>query len=135
MLIKDIVLCFIGISGGFVVGGGVFAFITMIGIFPRLADRTNTACYLRWYEAAIIIGGTLGNVFLLFQWKIPLGVPFLIFFGWFSGIYVGCLAMALAESLKVIPVFLQRSKLRYGIAWIILGIAIGKGIGTLFQFW
>ncbi|MFA9464254.1 MAG: stage V sporulation protein AB [Velocimicrobium sp.] len=135
MLIKNMIACMIGLSGGFIVGAGVFAFITMIGIFPRLADRTNTASRIKLYETAIIWGGSIGNVIIIFNLNCHLGTPILSLFGLFSGIYVGCLAMALAEELKVIPIFVQRAKLKYGIVIVILAIALGKGIGTLYQFW
>lgn len=135
MLIKSLVLCLIGISGGFIVGGGIFAFITMIGTFPRLADRTNTAKHIKGYENAIISGGIIGNMIVIFDIILPIGSVGLVIFGLFSGIYVGCLAMALAESLKVMPVFVERIKLRYGMAFVIFALALGKGIGSLYQFW
>lgn len=135
ILIKNIILCIIGISGGFVIGGGVFAFITMLGVFPRLADRTNTASNIKIYEDAIIWGGCIGNLILIFNFKISFGIPLLLLFGLFSGIFVGCLAMTIAEALKVIPIFVDRIKLKYGLAFIILAIALGKGLGSLYQFW
>lgn len=135
ILIKSILLCSIGLAGGIAIGGGIFAFITMLGVFPRLADRTNTANYIKTYESAIIWGGSLGNIVIIFDIKIIFGIPFLLIFGLFSGIYVGCLAMALAEVLKVIPIFAERAKLKYGMVYVMLAIAIGKGIGSLFQFW
>ena len=107
----------------------------MIGIFPRLADRTNTASYIKTYESAIIWGGTIGNLVIIFEIKCYLGILLIILFGLFSGIYVGCLAMALAEELKVIPIFVERTKLKYGLGYIIGAIAIGKGLGSLYQFW
>ncbi len=135
ILIKSIILCIIGVSGGFIIGGGVFAFITMLGVFPRLADRTNTANNIKLYETAIIWGGCIGNLIIVFDYKIFLGIPILLLFGLFSGIFVGCLAMTIAEALKVIPIFVDRIKLKYGLSLIILAIAIGKGLGTLYQFW
>ena len=43
MLIKNLLLIFAGVAGGFSIAGGVFAFIVMIGVLPRLAGRTHTA--------------------------------------------------------------------------------------------
>ena len=135
ILIKNILLCLIGVSGGFIIGGGVFAFITMLGVFPRLADRTNTASNIKLYETAIMWGGCVGNIILIFDLECRLGVLILLLFGLFSGVFVGCLAMTIAEALKVIPIFVDRVKLKYGLAFIILAIALGKGLGTLYQFW
>lgn len=136
MLIKYIVLFGIGLAGGSVVAAGVFSFITMIGIFPRLASRTNTSAYIYYYESAIIAGGTLGNLITIFNPKIPLvGITGLALFGFFSGIFTGCLAMALAENLKVLPVLVRRIKLKKGLPWIIAATAIGKAIGSFYQFY
>ncbi|MCX4318109.1 MAG: stage V sporulation protein AB, partial [Lachnospiraceae bacterium] len=66
-------------------------------------------------------------------------------FGVCAGMFVGCLAMALAEVLQVIPVFAKRIRLRTGkptgkpkgmspgIPVIVLAIALGKMAGSLFQ--
>lgn len=134
-LIKDILLCIIGLSGGFIAGSGIFAFITMIGIFPRLADRTNTADHIKLYENAIIWGGSLGNLIIVFGLRCPLGEPLLLLYGLFSGIYVGCVAMTIAEALKVIPILVDRVRLKYGFAFMVLAIALGKSLGTLYQLW
>ena len=136
MLIKNFILMIIGVSGGTVIAAGIFAFITMIGVFPRLASRTNTSAYIYHYETAIIAGGITGNLLTVFQWNIPvIGQTGLLLFGLFSGIYVGCLAMALAENLKVIPVLVQRTKLKQGLPWMITALALGKAMGSFYQFY
>lgn len=136
MLIEYSLLWIIGISGGLVVSGGVFAFITMIGVFPRLASRTNTSAYIYHYETAIIAGGILGSLFTIFQPEVPvLGVTGLLLFGFFSGIYIGCLSMALAENLKVIPVLVRRIGLKYGLPWMIAALALGRAVGSFYQFY
>ena len=134
MLINEIILGFIGLSGGFVVSAGIFAFITMLGIIPRLAHRTGTANHIYGYEWMIILGGSLGNILNLFVKAMPVVVPGLIIFGMCSGIFVGCLAMALAENLRVIPIFVRRMHLKKGLAVILLAMALGKCAGSIFQF-
>ncbi len=134
MLIKYFVLAVIGLSAGAIVAAGVFAFITMLTIVPRMAARTDTAVHIKKYENAIILGGTLGNIIIVFSMNIPAGVIGLCLYGLFAGIFVGCLAMALVEVLRVIPVFTMRIKLNGGLAYIVLSIAVGKLLGTLFQF-
>ncbi len=136
MLIKYLFLLIISVSGGVISAAGVFAFITMIGVFTRLASRTNTSAYIYYYESAIIAGGALGNLVTVFMPKIPaMGVIGLLFFGFFSGIYVGCLSMALAESLKVIPVMVKRTGLKQGLPWMIAALGFGKALGSLYQFY
>ena len=51
----------------------------------------------------------------------------------FAGVFVGCLAMALAEVLKVIPIFAMRVKLTCGMPFVVAAIAIGKGVGSFLQ--
>lgn len=133
-LINAIFLAFIGLSSGFVVAAGIVAFITMLGIIPRLAQRTGTANHIYGYEWMIILGGTVGNSLNLFVSHLPVGILGLPVFGLFSGIFVGCLAMALAENLRVIPVFARRMRLKQGLPIILLAMALGKCIGSILQF-
>lgn len=136
MLIRYIGLLVIGMTSGGVIAAGIFAFITMIGVFPRLASRTNTSAYIYYYESAIIAGGTIGNLVSVFNPGISaMGIVGISLFGFFSGIYVGCLAMALAENLKVIPVLIRRTKLKQGLPWIIAALAVGKTVGSWYQFY
>lgn len=132
--IKMIFLALTGLACGFAVASGIFAFITMLGIIPRLAARTNTAKHIVWYERMIIGGGTLGNIWIVFMLPLPHTVLLLILYGLGAGIYVGCLVMALAEMLRVIPILVNRIQIREGFYLIPVSIALGKITGTLFQY-
>ncbi|MCI9419301.1 MAG: stage V sporulation protein AB [Eubacterium sp.] len=134
MLIENIVLGFFGLCFGMTVSAGVFAFITMLDIIPRLAQRTGTAAHLYGYEVAIILGGTAGNIALLFVKHFPVTQVGMGIFGLCGGIFVGCLSMALAESLRVIPIFVHRLKMREGLPLILIAFAAGKLIGTIIQY-
>lgn len=133
ILVENAVLFLIGAAGGGVVSGGVFALISLIGVVPRLASRTATANHIAAYESCIIWGGILGNIIFVFELKLPIGILGLFITGLFFGIYVGCFAMALAELLKVIPIFAMRVRLVQGIAYIVLAIALGKSLGSFYQ--
>ncbi|MBS5932443.1 MAG: stage V sporulation protein AB [Clostridiales bacterium] len=135
MLIRYCLLAIIGFAGGLVVAAGVFAFITLLGVLNRLASKTNTAKHILLYENMVILGGILGNTWFIYQWDIPFGIIGLILFGLFSGIFVGCQAMALAEVLDVIPIFAKRIKIKYGMPYIVASIAIGKAVGAFFQLY
>lgn len=134
MLIRQAAMGLIGLCCGVTVAAGVFAFITMLGIVPRLAARTGTADHIVKYESAIILGGTLGNIWILFQLPMQLSVVMVVAFGLFSGMFVGCLAMALAETLRVLPIMVNRVQLKEGFPFVVASIAVGKTVGTLFQF-
>ena len=124
-----------GFAGGLVVAAGVFAFITLLGVVNRLASKTSTAKHIIIYENMVILGGILGNTWFVYQWDIPFGTIGLILFGLFSGMFIGCQAMALAEILDVIPVFAKRVKIRYGMPYIVATIATGKAVGAFFQLY
>ncbi len=133
MYCRYAVLILIGITGGFVVAAGVYAFITLIGVLTRLAVRTNTANRILLYEDLVVLGAAIGNIVLLFEVKLPFGIVGLIIFGLFSGSFIGCLAVALEEVLQVFPVLTYRVRLKTGIPIIVLCLAIGKGLGAFYQ--
>ena len=127
-------MAIIGLSAGSIVAGGLFGFIVSLGVVSDFADRTHTGNRVLLYEDAVALGGIVGNLLYTYQVNIP-GISWLLSpFGIFSGIFVGCWAMALTEVLNVFPIFTRRINLTKGISYIILGIAIGKGIGSLAYF-
>lgn len=138
-MINDSVLIIIlkiimGLSSGFLVSGGMYALITTLGIINRLAQDTHTASRIKLYEECVIWGATIGNVIWIYSVPIPSKMFFYIFFGLISGIYAGCLAVALAEVIKTIPVFIFRTGIREGLGFIILSMAIGKCVGGIVYF-
>lgn len=135
MWVTQIVMAFIGLSAGTVVAGGLFGFIVGLGVVSDFADRTGTANRILLYEDAVALGGIIGNALFLYRVPITMIAPLLGFFGIFAGIFVGCWAIALTEILNVFPIFLRRINLTKGIAFIILGIAIGKGIASCIYFY
>ncbi len=135
MWVRQMLLAVIGISSGMIVAGGLFSFITGLGVISDFADRTHTGEHVLLYEDAVSVGGILGNIFFLFQMSVPGAGWFLPVFGLLAGIFTGCWAMALAEMLEVFPIFVRRIKLLRCIPWAILGTAIGKGVGSLIFFY
>lgn len=134
MWVKQILMALIGLSAGSIVAGGLFGFVVSLGIVSDFADRTGTANRIGLYEDAIAVGGILGNLVLLYDIPLTAISPLMGVFGIFSGIFVGCWALALAEVLNVFPIFLRRINVTKGIGFVILGIAIGKVLGALVYF-
>ena len=134
MLVKQIIMALIGLSAGSIVAGGLFGFVVSLGIVSDFADRTGTADRIGLYEDAVAVGGILGNLVLLYDIPLTAISPLMGVFGIFSGIFVGCWALALAEVLNVFPIFLRRINVTKGIGFVILGIAIGKVLGALVYF-
>lgn len=134
MWIKEILLAVIGLSAGMVVAGGLFSFIIGLGVVSDFADRTHTGEHILLYEDSVALGGMLGNIFWVYHISIPFGKWLVPVFGILSGIFVGCWSMALAEILNVFPIFIRRVKLIRFIPYLILGVALGKGLGALLFF-
>lgn len=89
------------------------------------------------YGTVIMTGGVLGNIADLYEFPIPMygfSTLFLSLFGLSVGIFVGCLVMSLAETLKALPVIGRRLYLAVGLQYLILSIALGKLAGSLAYF-
>ncbi len=128
-----IILSFIGFSSGLVISGAVFAFIAIIGVVPRLAQKTKTVQYLNAYETAIILGGIFGSLTNVIKFSIPIG-NLSVIFSLAIGIFFGCLAVSLTEILDAVPVLVRRTKIKTGLFFLILAIALGKMTGSLLYY-
>lgn len=129
--LKIILAIIISFSSGIIISGAVFAFIAIIGVVPRLAQKTKTEDKIRVYEEAIIWGGILGTASMIFDFYIPIGKFFAVIYAGCIGIFFGCLAVSLAEILNVIPILTRRGRVQTGLKYFILAVAIGKLIGSL----
>lgn len=137
--IKTLFLAFFGLAAGGVIAAGVFAFLAVIGVFPRLIGKTGTKKHVRLYESFIVAGGILGNLLNLYGIPVTVGeapgMVLLFLFGSAVGIFVGCLVMSLAETLNALPVIARRIRLAVGLQFVILAVALGKLTGSLYYFW
>lgn len=135
MFLKQAVLFIIGVSAGGIVAAGVFAFLAIIGVFPRLIGTTGTGNHVILCETMMVIGGIFGNLLDLYHMpRMFGGTPMLIVWGLSIGIFVGCLVMSLAETLKALPVLGRRIHLAVGLQYVIAAIAAGKLLGSVIYF-
>ncbi|MCI1930580.1 MAG: stage V sporulation protein AB [Clostridia bacterium] len=132
-IIKYVVLIFLAFSSGMIIAAGIFAFIAVIGVVPRMAIRTLTQKNIKIYETAIILGGICGTLKLVFDYHIDIGI-FACVPSFFVGMFVGCVAVSIAEVLDVMPVFMRRARIKNGISIFIAAIAIGKALGSILYF-
>ena len=59
----------------------------------------------------------------------------MLLFGLSAGVFVGAIAVALAEILDTFPIFFQRLRLRDEAALVLICVmALGKSLGALFYF-
>lgn len=131
---KEVFLVLFSAASGLLVSSGIFAFIAAIGIIPRMAWRTGTRQYVRFYEDVIVLGGVWGTTAMFVEYRLPPLWWLIIAVALLEGIFVGVLAMALTEVLNVMPILMRRARLTQGIQWIILSFALGKVFGSLFYY-
>ncbi len=67
-------------------------------------------------------------------WEL-LSTGFEICYGLFSGIFVGSLALAIAEMLDSLPIYFRRVRLGGGLRVILLAVALGKMAGAFVYFY
>lgn len=131
---KTIFLCFVGLCSGITIASGVVAFIISLGIVPRYAGITKTADRVQLYEDSSVLGAVLGNLWYLYQGKLPFGTIGLAVYGIFSGIFLGSWIVALGEVVDIYAILVRRMGLVKGIGLVILSMAVGKVIGSLYFF-
>lgn len=151
MWIKYVFLALISGSFGLLAAAGVFTVLVAVGLVPRFAGKTHTGRKIILYEEMVIFGTILGGLASVFvndnrvgDFFMSRGVPvevwqgignvFLAVFGIFAGMFIGCLALAIAEMLDSIPIFARRIGFRHGMSLAIFAMAVGKVCGSLFYF-
>lgn len=133
-MIKFIMLSIFGLAGGMITAAGLFSLITSVGVVNRFAKVTDTVSNIILYENMIMLGATIGNILSLFEIKTGMGSFMCAIFGLLAGVFIGNLAVSLAETIKALPIFIRRVRISSGLAYIVLMLAIGKGIGSIIYF-
>lgn len=135
MWIRHLFLGFIGLAAGGAVAAGTFAFIIVIGVVPRMIAKCSLAKHTVLFENMIVLGGIVGNLVSVFtDIPIPVGHWILVLFGFCAGIFVGCIAVALAEILNTFPILFRRFRIKEGLPWIMIFMALGKSVGSMYYF-
>uniref|UniRef100_UPI003FEEB33F stage V sporulation protein AB n=1 Tax=Agathobacter sp. TaxID=2021311 RepID=UPI003FEEB33F len=55
-------------------------------------------------------------------------------YGLAAGIFVGCIAVALAEILNTFPILFRRLYINRGLSWVMIAMAFGKLAGSMYYF-
>ncbi len=124
----------IGFSAGLAVGAGYVAFITILGIVPRLIQLSKTEMFLPIYTACILVGSLFGTYLSFTSVVWNNSVFFIAIWGLLQGIFNGMLAAALAEVLNVFPILYKRIGIEKYLLWLLMAIVFGKIAGSLFQW-
>lgn len=155
MFLKQLFLAVCGLSFGLLASAGVFTVLVSVGLIPRFAGKMHVARKVFALEEAVVLGTIAGAFLSVFHrygeigsfilsreifgpgtagiWKVA-GNIFLCGGGFFAGMFVGCLALAIAEMLNSIPIFSRRIGFRHGLGVAIAAAALGKLTGSLLYF-
>jgi stage V sporulation protein AB len=134
MTLSILFIIFIGFAGGIAVGSGLVAFLTVLGIVPRLVQITTTYTFIRLYEIAIISGAVFAGWTSLRDINFHVSALLLIPIGLGCGVFIGMLAAALTEVLNVLPILAKRVGFGEQIIMLVMAIVLGKIIGSLFHW-
>ncbi|MFZ4452200.1 stage V sporulation protein AB [Salibacterium aidingense] len=134
MAFEVLITMIVGLSGGLAVGSGFVAFISVLGIIPRLVQLTNTEKAAKAYEIAVIGGAVFGTAAVLHPFQFSFPAFFTIPVGLAAGIFVGMLAAALTEVLNVFPILAKRVGMEKNVMSLVMAIVLGKIIGSLFHW-
>ncbi|WP_428908988.1 stage V sporulation protein AB [Niallia sp. Krafla_26] len=134
MMLKFLFVIFIGLAGGLSVGAGYVAFLTVLGIIPRLTQLSKTMKMIQAYEWAVVMGAVVGTFAFLQEPHMHLPRVILIGLGLAGGIFVGMMAAALTEVLNVWPILAKRIGIEDKIVILMMALVIGKIVGSLFQW-
>lgn len=151
-MVRSFFLILTGASYGFLAAAGVFTVLAAVGLVPRFAGKTHTGKYVLIYEEMVVFGTLTGCILSIFsrycqlgawwQERFPqhmgllygIGSFWQAVFGLFAGMFVGCLALAIAEMLDSIPILTRRISFRHGLGLAIVSMAAGKLCGSLLYF-
>lgn len=160
-ILNGVFLAVYGVSAGLLVSAGIFTVLLAVGLAPRFVGATHTAKKIFLYEGCIMSGAVLGTFFSVIpalghtgEWlRLQIltfsggagsflqnaadicGEAYLGIAGLFMGMFVGCLALAIAEMLDSIPIFARRVSYRHGLGIAVSAVALGKLAGSLYYFW
>ncbi|MFD2045914.1 stage V sporulation protein AB [Ornithinibacillus salinisoli] len=133
-ILVNTIQIFIGFAGGLAVGSGFVAFLTVLGIIPRLIQLTKGNRLIK-VLIGCVIGGSIFGTYLSFtdvSWNQPFVT--LLIWGVFHGVFNGMLAAALTEVLNVFPIITKRIGLERQLLWLLMAVVFGKIAGSLFQW-
>ncbi|WP_066312690.1 stage V sporulation protein AB [Bacillus sp. FJAT-29814] len=134
MTIKILAVIFVGLASGLAVGAGFVAFLTVLGVIPRLTQLSKTMKMIHYYEWGVVFGALTGVWASLKDPELGISAFVLVPLGLTGGVFVGMLAAGLTEALNVFPILAKRINLDGKIVILIMAMVLGKIFGSIFQW-
>ena len=133
-MLQQLILCFIGFCAGIIVAGGVSGLLIGLSIVPRYAGITHTADQIFLYEDLTLLGTVAGNRHHPVSDQNSAGA---FFPGCLRSIFrnfPGRLDPCTGRDCKSLSRLCQTLKLSQGLSPVIISIAAGKVLGSLFYY-
>ncbi len=136
-----ILIPIIGLCFGLLAASGVLTVLLAVGLLPRYIGRLHEAKHILLFENLVVLGTMTGALVTVFTLPVSvnglglLGRSIEAIYGLFAGVFVGTLALAIAEMLDAFPIFFRRSRVENGVRIILLAVALGKAIGAFVYFY
>ena len=129
-----VLVSFVGLAHGFVIGSGIMLLAAGLGIISRLAFIGGRSHSVDWWSTFFIAGVLWGCLVTLFDVQMPLPefVRWIVFL--FYGAFVGILFSALAEVLDFFPACLDKNIPRTVLRIILWALVLGKVAGSMY-YW
>jgi stage V sporulation protein AB len=123
-----------GLASGLVIATAFTSFITILGVIPRIATKLNIKEYYFALGNSVTAGVLVGSILYLFEPFIKMPTILTIVVSLCFGIFIGCLALAIAEVLDVMPILNRRVHFKRAISFFIIAFSFGKMLGA-FCYW
>lgn len=128
---REIVGSAVGFAGGLLVGGGMAALFTLLQIVPRLLHAARCRRGIHMMPICIMMGAMAASL-VGFGWlRVDPGRAVLLIIAVLMGIFVGMLAMALAEALQMLALTVRHAAIMRGAILLIIAMAVGKLLGSI----
>ncbi len=119
MWIEHVFMGLLALCAGMAVSAGTFAFLMVIGVLPRVLGKASLAKRVMLTENLVMAGVVVGAALSVVSWEAPWadchsilvrGMEWCItaVYGLSDGIFVGCIAAAMAEILRTLPINVRR---------------------------
>ena len=140
MLIKKSLFVLFTFVAGCSIAFGYVAFITLLGVFEKLSEKYKTMNISTVTDWLIIAGVSTGNLFFMLNHSIDIAsvsimtISYMLF-NLAGGIFVGCLAGALAETICIFPILSRRFNIRRLLPYALISAALGKILGAFLELY
>src|SRR5690606_19759556 len=98
----------VGLSSGFLYGGGCIGLMIVLGVIPRMVQLIRLRRFVTYLISSLMLGVFTCTVFSFFDYHTDFTSFGLVFSGFFHGIFNGMTAAALVDVLNVFPLLARR---------------------------